>query len=153
MRITSTKIIQPFKHETVERPWGFYGLYSDNEPCTSKILYIQPQETLSLQVHFKRDQFYLILDGPFLIHYSTKPIPQEIIENPNEPQRFKDTEDFLVAHLVSETANEDDMFGFHKLVVHRAQYLGNKKYGRILDIAFGHNDETDIVRLQDKYYR
>ena len=46
-----------------------------------------------------------------------------------------------------------EMFGFSIGEVHRAEYTGKQKYGRILDIAFGENDEGDITRIEDKYGR
>ena len=41
MRITEEGITGSFKNIIVDRPWGYFGLYSDNEPCTSKILYLK----------------------------------------------------------------------------------------------------------------
>ncbi|HRZ18444.1 MAG TPA: hypothetical protein P5136_00065 [Methanofastidiosum sp.] len=151
--LPNEKQIKPFLYEEEKRPWGYYGLYSHNEPCTSKILYIKPQELLSMQYHFKRDQFYLILDHNFVIEYSKIPVPENIVNNPNEAQRFKDLENFLLENLITVRAYEGDMFGFHRFVVHRALYKGPRSYGRILDIAFGENDELDIVRIKDKYNR
>jgi hypothetical protein len=149
---------KPFLNEYEERPWGYYGLYADNQPCTTKILYIKPQEMLSMQFHFLREQFYLILDDNFLIQYSTIPVPKDIINNPNEAQRFADLDNFLDKNIETVLAKEGDMFGFHKLIVHRARYLGTKSYGRILDIALqkdegDKNDELDIVRIKDAYGR
>lgn len=154
MKFTKPSLIpQPFKAMTEQRPWGYYGLYSENEKCTSKILYIAPQQQLSMQYHFKRDQFYLILDDDFIIEYSTQPVPIQIINNINEEERFKQLEKFLEEHLIQHEAKDGDMFGFHRLVVHRAKYVGNKAFGKVLDIAFGYNDEEDIVRIQDNYGR
>lgn len=153
MKLNVETKIQPFKAYVVNRPWGHYGLYSDNELCTSKILYIKRNEMLSMQYHFKRSQFYLLLDDDFVIEYSNNPVPLEIINNPKEPERFEQLEDFLLNNLTITVGYENDMFGFHKLVVHRASYQGKRKYGRILDLAFGINDEEDIVRIKDAYNR
>jgi hypothetical protein len=144
---------KPFLNVNEHRPWGYYGLYADNQPCTTKILFIKPQEMLSLQFHFNRDQQYLVLDDNFLIQYSTVPVPQEIIDNPEEAQRFADLDKFLSENLETVMASENDMFCFNRLIIHRARYLGTKPYGRILDIAMGLNDERDIIRIQDKYNR
>jgi hypothetical protein len=121
--------------------------------CTIKILRIRPKEQLSLQYHSQRNQLYEILDNGFIISYSSKPVPIEIIENENEQERFFLLEEFLRENLITVNAKEGDQFGFHKLTVHRATYIGSKKYGRILDLAFGVNDEKDIFRIKDKYER
>jgi|SRR5271157_2848961 len=153
MKLNSEKQVVPFKFIEVYRPWGHFGLYAENEPCTCKILFIRAQESLSLQYHFKRAQTYILLDGNFEIEYSVKPIPEEIINNPNEYERFRDTEDFLLKNMHKEIGLEGDLFGFSQLTIHRAKYIGKREVGRILDIAYGENDELDIVRLQDNYGR
>lgn len=146
-------IVKPFRYSIVERPWGYYGVYSDNEPCTSKVLYIKSNELLSMQYHFKRDQFYLCLDSGFIIEYSKSRVPDSILEIKDDNLRSIKLEEFLEENLIQEVANEGDMFGFHRFVIHRAYYKGNRVYGRILDIAFGNNDENDIIRIKDKYGR
>ena len=153
MRLKTNERVEPFKFDEVERPWGFYGVYSENEPNTAKILYIKSGNLLSLQWHFKRAQFYLLLDDNFIIEYSSKPVSKEIINEPDEEKRFKMLNAFLEENTITVFAGEGDKFGFDKLVVHRAHYLGDRKYGRILDVAFGENDEEDIIRIQDRYNR
>lgn len=153
MKLTETTITPPFKYKGETRPWGYYDLYSHNEPCTTKLLFIKPNELLSLQYHFLRDQFYLLLDNDFTIEYSTEPISEEILKIEDDKTRIAALHDFLTTHLVSVTGKEGDMFGFKRCVVHRAQYNGSREYGRILDVAFGFNDELDIIRISDKYGR
>ena len=153
MRLRSGLVIPPFKYGNEHRPWGHYGLYADNERCTTKILYIKQGEMLSLQYHFKRDQFYLILDGNFVVEYSKEPVSDELINEPDDARRIQGFSDFLNENMVIETAPEGSMFGFKRKVIHRTLYQGDREYGRVLDIAFGTNDEEDIVRLQDKYGR
>jgi hypothetical protein len=55
--------------------------------------------------------------------------------------------------MTVERGKEGDMFGFSRFIIHRALYKGDREYGRILDLAFGVNDEGDIVRVTDKYGR
>ena len=153
MKLKSGISLPPFKLGTEQRPWGYYGLYSNNEICTTKILYIKKDEMLSLQYHFKRDQFYLMLDDDFTVDYSKQPVPGDLINEPNEDWRINNFNKFLEEHLVSMEAYEGDMFGFNRKVIHRTAYHGSKEYGRVLDVAFGINDEEDIVRLRDKYNR
>ena len=147
MRITSEGQVDVFKNLIEHRPWGYFGLYANNEPCTVKILYIWSGEALSLQVHRHRSQFYYCLDDRFLISYSAEPAPEEIMGNRDALQEF--------AHdnLIIVCGNEGDMFGFRKRVIHQADYAGKREYGRIFEIAFGENDEKDIIRIEDKYGR
>jgi hypothetical protein len=153
MKLDYEKIIKPFCAEKVERPWGHYGLYADNIKNTTKILFIKKGELLSLQYHFRRDQYYLILDDGFIIDYSDKQIPTKMINDPNEDRRIKAFNKFLDETMITVRANEGDMFGFKRRTLHRAAYIGRKEHGRVLDIAMGCNDENDIVRLKDKYNR
>ena len=153
MKLTKDCGVSPFKNSIVERPWGHYGLYADNEVCTSKILYVKQNEMLSMQYHFKRDQYYLILDDGFIVDYSEIPVPEELLYDDDEERRIKGFENFLIANLITTAANEGDEFGFHRRVIHRVKYIGLQERGRILDMAFGENDENDIVRIKDKYGR
>lgn len=153
MKINKDSSCPPFKFSSVIRPWGCYGLYSENEKCTTKILYINKDQLLSMQYHFKRSQYYLVLDDGFIIEYSDEPVPKSILNNPKEPDRFHELEAFLKEHLISVQAKEGDMFGFLHFIVHRATYNGDRDVGRILDVAFGENDEEDIVRIKDAYGR
>jgi mannose-1-phosphate guanylyltransferase len=143
----------PFKHSAVKRPWGYYELYADNEPCTTKILFIKQGETLSLQYHLKRAQFYKLLSDKFIIQYSTTPVPLEIANLPDDDKKFKALETFLENNLVTIEGGFGDMYGFHEYCIHRAKYVGTQEVGLILDVAFGINDERDICRIRDEYSR
>lgn len=153
MRLEKNKSIKPFRCDYVGRPWGEYGLYALNEHSTSKILYVVKGGWLSMQYHFQRSQLYVILDDMFEIQYSTEPVPKEIIDIENNDKKAIETELFMNKHLVTEIAYEGDIFGFEKLCIHRTRYLGPRAYGKILDVAYGHNDEEDIVRIKDEYGR
>jgi hypothetical protein len=153
MKLNRNEMIEPFNTSEVKRPWGYYGLYADNVKSTTKILYVKPGECLSLQYHFRRDQEYLILDNSFVVEYSKIPIPKEIAMSDDDDFRTKELEKFLSENMISQIALEGDIFGFHRFVVHRVKYIGDAPYGKILDIAFGENDENDIVRIKDKYSR
>jgi len=118
--------IEPFTYFTMGRPWGVYCNFVDNKPCTVKILFVKKGEGLSLQFHFKRDQLYVLLDDGFKITDGDK---------------------------VYENVKSGTIFGFPREHIHRAEYYGDKKHGKILDIAMGENDENDIVRLKDFYKR
>jgi len=153
MRLVRNTEDTPFKTLEVSRPWGMYGLYSLNENCTTKILYVHNGGCLSMQYHFKRDQLYIILDDSFEIQYSTEPVPQYIQLIRDDDKRSLMMEKFLMENLKTEIVRENEALGFRRLFVHRARYLGPRPVGRILDVAFGKNDEEDIIRIKDDYGR
>ena len=153
MKLDINTKVKPFKSEVVERPWGIYKLYSSNEKCTTKILFVKKGETLSLQYHLMRSQLYEIIDGPFEIQYSTEPVPMSFVEMPDNEIKFQVLEDFLTRHLITEIANEGDLYGFQQRIIHRAKYLGEREYGRFLDLAWGKNSEDDVYRIRDEYSR
>jgi hypothetical protein len=130
--------------EKENRPWGYYDLITNNfdTKVTVKVLHIIKGEMLSMQYHFKRDQLYIVVDEGFEIQYSAKKI---MIQS--------NFVEFLKENLVSDIAKENDMYFFEKSIVHRAIYTGARPSGRIIDIAFGENDENDIKRIIDKYNR
>lgn len=153
MILKSGIVPEPFEIFTEHRPWGYYERYGDNVHCTPKILYVKKNEKLSMQYHFKRDQFYLILDDHFIVEYSNKPVPIEILNEPIEEKRFADLEQFLIENLIVTTGFVGSKFGFKRHVIHRVTYVGEKEVGKVFDLAFGINDETDIVRIKDEYGR
>ena len=52
------------KREEVSRPWGNFKQFVKNKECTVKILSVKKNETLSLQKHKEREEFwYFLTDG------------------------------------------------------------------------------------------
>ena len=130
-----------------KRPWGSFHRYAHNEPCTPKILLLNKKEALSLQFHERRAQHYYIID-PVIIQYSLYPIPMEI------------THDKLLIHewlkdyLITEKTEEGNMYMFKPYVVHRVVHsICDREVARVFEVAYGYNDEEDIIRLDDKYGR
>ncbi|MBU1046473.1 phosphomannose isomerase type II C-terminal cupin domain [Patescibacteria group bacterium] len=111
------------KKYTEERPWGKFERFTFNQKSTVKILTIKPNEKLSLQYHENRSEFWKILSGEGKITL------EETIKN------FKEGDEFYVPIGTK----------------HTAESLGVEII--ILEIAFGHFDEDDIIRLADKYGR
>jgi len=149
MRITENGVfghLGVFKNLNTTRPWGYYGLYSDNEICTAKILFVKSGQALSMQFHQKRAQFYYLFDS-FTVQYSDVPVPKKIRYNREELKKFAGE------HVIAVDGQPGDMFGFDKGVIHRLMYKGTREYGRCLDLAFGENDEEDITRIWDFYNR
>ena len=109
--------------ETVQKPWGSFIQYVLNQPVTVKILEIRAGEQVSYQYHHHRSELWIPLDEGACVKVDG------IIQRP-EPM-----EPVFIAQGA------------------KHQLIGESKDYRILEIAFGHFDEEDIVRLSDKYGR
>lgn len=51
------------EHEIFARPWGFYKTTVLNELFQSKVIYVMPQQKLSLQSHKRREEYWMIVKG------------------------------------------------------------------------------------------
>ncbi len=108
---------------TTERPWGQFEQFTCNETTTVKILTINPNSSLSLQYHEKREEFWKVLGGNPKITIGTNIV----------------------------IAKPGDEFLIHKLENHRIEATDNNV--TILEIAYGDFDEEDIIRIEDIYGR
>jgi len=111
------------KQSTDQRPWGTERCLTQNEASTVKLLYINKGESLSLQLHHRREEFWKVLVGN----------PETIVGENSYKNKVGD-EIFVpreTAHRISAPA--DDVV--------------------ILEISTGDFDESDEVRLEDKYNR
>ena len=106
-----------------ERPWGSFERFTKEVPSTVKIITVHHDQSLSLQFHKHRQEFWRILQG-----------------NPTLTIGDKQIE-----------ANPGSEFFIDKLVKHRIEAKTNSVV--LLEIALGHFDENDIVRLEDRYGR
>lgn len=107
-----------------ERPWGDFQQFVANESVTVKIITVLPGCRLSLQRHAQREELWQVVEG-------TAWTLVDGVERTLEP-------------------GERLMVGVG--AVHR---LGNPAETplRVLEIAFGHFDESDIERLEDDHAR
>lgn len=109
---------------TTSKPWGQFRQFSHNEETTVKILEILQGETLSLQLHYKRKEYWYIIEGDPLITKGER--------------EFK--------------AHPGDEIFIEQGEKHRISAPDNKV--RVLEIAYGHfSEHEDTVRLEDKYNR
>ncbi len=106
-----------------KRPWGEGEILTKNEPCTVKILTINPGQRLSLQYHNHRKEFWKIIEGEAIFEIDSK--------------------NFDVRN--------GDEYEIENKMTHRL--IGKDKPARILEISFGEFDENDIIRLEDDYGR
>lgn len=110
-------------YEKQIRPWGDFERFTLNEKTTVKIIVVKPNESLSLQKHSHRREFWKIILGNGLV----------IIDGDKKQ------------------AEAGDSFLIQVESTHRVE-AGNEGMS-FLEIAFGEFDENDIQRLEDKYGR
>ncbi len=110
-------------YEKEDRPWGGFERFTLNEPTTVKIITVKEGESISLQTHEHRDEFWRVISGSGTI-------------------RIGDTD---------HPAHEGDTFFCPRHEEHRV--TGGAGGTTFLEIAFGEFDEQDITRLEDRYGR
>ncbi|MCX6715844.1 MAG: phosphomannose isomerase type II C-terminal cupin domain [Candidatus Taylorbacteria bacterium] len=108
------------------RPWGneLWFTRESGAPSMVKIITVNPKESLSLQYHIKREEFWFVMSGSGIAQIGTERIPLETGNTCFVPKQ---------AH--------------HRITAGDASPLV------FLELAFGEFDENDIVRLEDKYGR
>lgn len=106
-----------------ERPWGNFERFTLNEKTTVKIITVNAGESISLQTHEHRDEFWRVLKGSGVITVGEKEIYSGVGD---------------VSFIPRNTA-------------HRV--LGGPEGLVFLEISFGEFDENDEARLEDKYGR
>ena len=111
------------QYEKEERPWGGFERFTLNEKTTVKIHTVAPDQSLSLQTHEHRDEFWRVLRGS-----GTFQIGDNGIE-----------------------AREGDSHFCPRGTPHRLSAGAGGM--TVLEIAFGDFEEGDITRLEDRYGR
>ena len=110
-------------YEKEVRPWGNFERFTLNEPCTVKIITVEPNQQLSLQQHEHRDEEWKILRGSGIVTV----VDTKTAVTPGDEFRVLRGERHRVAS------------GIDGL--------------QFLEISFGQFDENDITRLEDNYGR
>ncbi len=110
-------------YEKEVRPWGNFERFTLNEKTTVKIVTVDAGQSISLQTHEHRDEFWRVMKGSGVIRIDE----------------------------VDNGAHEGDMFFSPRGAKHRV--TGGPEGTVFLEIAFGDFDEKDIKRLEDKYGR
>lgn len=152
------KVYQGLIGEVYSRPWGEYLLIAENEPCTVKVMTLLPEERLSVQVHRKRDQIYIALSSELLVTY----VPLNAFDY-TERTRSKSQRPFPLKESLKtfwesteKISRNLKLFGrelFNVGTIHTIRNASTSTEAKFLDIAFGENDENDIIRIEDKYGR
>lgn len=113
----------PIKPYLEHRPWGEFLEFTRNSPSTVKIITVKSGESLSLQSHKNREEFWHVISGSGIVEIGEK------------------TENAI-------TGNE---FFVPKETKHRMSATNSDLI--VLEISFGQFDEDDITRYEDKYNR
>lgn len=107
----------------VERPWGNFSQYANNEEVTVSLMTVKPNQQLSLQSHTGRAELWIVLDKGARVQ-----VNDDIIE-PDVGQEI----------WISPGSK------------HRLGSTGAKV--RVLEVAFGNWQQEDIKRYEDDYNR
>ena len=115
-----------FRAEIVEdiRPWGKFRSFPHKEAGSLKIITVNPGQSLSLQYHHHRSEFWVILDKGLEITVGDK------VWRPDKNEEI---------YIPAKTP-------------HRLRGCGTRP-ARIMEIWIGRSGEEDIVRLEDDYGR
>lgn len=106
-----------------KRPWGNFRRFTDNEISTVKIINVNPNQSLSLQSHNYRSEFWKVIKGSGFFEI-----------NDNKYQVYEGDEEYIKAKTKHRISSSDTGIV-------------------ILEISFGNFDENDIIRYEDNYGR
>ena len=107
-----------------ERPWGNFSQYVFNQDSTVSLMTVNPGQRLSLQSHTARSELWVVLDDGAVIQIGDQ------------------TKTYRAGAEVWIPANAK-----HRL----ASAVSNPV--RVLEIAFGNWQQSDITRYEDDYAR
>lgn len=107
----------------IERPWGNFRQFTNNESSTVKILTVNPNESLSLQSHNNRSEFWHIISGSGIVEIGEDKVETTV----GDEHEIKTGEK-------------------HRLSAGPAGI-------QVLEIALGEFKEEDITHFEDKYGR
>jgi len=106
------------------RPWGKFRSFPYDRVRSIKIITVNPGDSLSLQYHLKRHEFWIILDEGL-----------EVTSGDHIWRPVKNEEIFIPCKTP-----------------HRVRCIGRER-ARIMEVWIGESEESDIVRLEDEYGR
>lgn len=108
----------------VERPWGSFKQFANNEPCTVSLMTVLPGQRLSLQSHTGRAELWIVIDDGAVVQVG------------EATRTYRSGDEIWIR------ANEK-----HRLSCTGAQPV------RVLEVAFGDWQQEDIKRYADDYQR
>jgi len=113
-------------HKTISRPWGSYTVLDTGAGFKIKLVEVEPKRRLSLQMHHKRAEHWVVVEGKAKVTYDKK-------------TRYVDS-------------NESIYIPARKQ--HRLENPSKNKLLKIVEVQTGrYLKEADIVRFKDDYQR
>ncbi len=106
------------------RPWGKFRCFPHKKARSIKIITVNPGGVLSLQYHYRRCEFWIILDGGLEV---------------------------TVGDKIWQPEKNEEIF-IPKRTPHRLRCRSGEP-GRVMEIWLGNSEESDIIRLKDEYGR
>ena len=113
-------------HNIFARPWGFYKTTVLNDMYQAKVIYVMPGQSLSLQSHNRREEYWQIVKGTGTIRIGERLHDVHSGENYFIPKTYK--------HRISNTSSTETLI-FTEIQL--GDYFG----------------EDDIIRYEDVYNR
>ena len=89
---SSSWILREWKQPKTLRTWGYYRILHDVQGCRVKELTVEPGQSLSMQRHFKRHEFWHVTEGKCLLEqklpggYALPPLEMTIFKQVQIPQ-------------------------------------------------------------------
>lgn len=111
--------------DIVIRPWGYYETIFSNGICWHKRIVVKPCESLSLQFHTYRSEYWFVESGSGSVQIG---------------------EDFY-------PAESGNTFYIPSGELHRIINSSRDQHFVIVEFAFGKVYESDIIRVEDNYGR
>jgi len=112
---------------TEERPWGQFTNLLENEHCKVKEIIVNPEQRLSYQSHYKRNERWTVICGVATITLNDKRMilfPGDSIEIPKEAKhRVENAEKEILKFIEIQTG---DYFGEDDIVRYEDDYGRNK---------------------------
>ena len=116
---------EPFEHLTTHRPWGNFTVLEEGERYKIKRIVVDPNERLSLQMHYHRSEHWIVVKGTAKVTIG------------EQEQLVHENESVYVA----------------KSQVHRLENPGKVPI-ELIEVQVGeYVGEDDIIRLEDIYQR
>lgn len=69
---SSSWILREWKNPKTQRQWGYYRVLHDVQGCKVKELTVEPGKSLSMQCHYKRNEFWLVSEGSCVLESMTE---------------------------------------------------------------------------------
>ena len=65
---SSSWILEEWKSPKTERAWGYYRVLHETQGCKVKELTVNPCQQLSMQRHFKRNEYWMVTEGKCVLN-------------------------------------------------------------------------------------